>query len=96
MVEKEKQKAVKAKAAIRTAAREPFNIEGLLKRIVRFIVADDQESIFLHLWSSSSNTTHSYSLSGFRNVRNFVKFFFSLARRLMILTYTNVTKITVL
>jgi hypothetical protein len=49
MVETEKQKAVKAKVATRTAAREPFSIQGLLKRIVRFIVADDQERIFLQL-----------------------------------------------
>lgn len=51
MVEAEKQKAVMADVAIRTAAREPFSTKGLLERIVKFIVADDQVSIFLHSWS---------------------------------------------
>ena len=46
LAEAEKQKAETAKLVARVAAREPFNMEGLLKRIAKFIVADDQVLIF--------------------------------------------------
>jgi hypothetical protein len=42
----EKQKAEAAKVVARVAAREPFSLDGLLKRIARFIVADDQVCVF--------------------------------------------------
>jgi hypothetical protein len=42
----EKQKAEAANVVARVAAREPFNVKGLLNRIARFIVADDQVFFF--------------------------------------------------
>ena len=42
LAEAEKQKAETAKIVARVASREPFNVDGLLKRIAKFIVTDDQ------------------------------------------------------
>jgi hypothetical protein len=39
-------KAETSKVVARAAAREPFSVEGLLKRIAKFIVADDQVCFF--------------------------------------------------
>lgn len=44
LAEADLQKAAKEKAIIQVAKREPFNVDGLLNRIVKFIVADDQVS----------------------------------------------------
>jgi len=46
LAEAEKQKAETAKIVARVAAREPFSVDGLLKHIAKFIVADDQVFFF--------------------------------------------------
>ena len=84
LVETEKQKEVMAEVVNRSADREPFSTEGLLKRIVRFIVADDQVIIFQRFQLPLSN--NSYSLSGFRNAQNSVNCSFLLVERSTILT----------
>jgi hypothetical protein len=42
LAEADIQKTAKAEAVIQVAKRESFSADGLLKRIVKFIVADDQ------------------------------------------------------
>jgi hypothetical protein len=42
LAETDIQKAEKAKTVIQIAKREQFSMDGLLNRIVKFIVADDQ------------------------------------------------------
>ena len=42
LVEADKQKAAKDKAVTQVTKREAFSMDGLLNRIVKFIVADDQ------------------------------------------------------
>ena len=44
------QKAAKEKAVIQVVKREEFTVDGLLNRIVKFIVADDQVR-FTFLWA---------------------------------------------
>jgi hypothetical protein len=46
LAEADIQKAAKEKVVIQLAQREAFNVDGLLKRIVKFIVADDQVRFF--------------------------------------------------
>jgi hypothetical protein len=42
VAEADVQKAAKAKAIFQVAKRELFSVDGLLKCIIKFIVADDQ------------------------------------------------------
>jgi hypothetical protein len=74
LAEAEKQKAETAKTVAQVATREQFSVEGLLKRIARFIVADDQvgrllffEVIYAAVTFSSN---HFYSQSGWSNAQN--------------------------
>lgn len=46
LAEADKQKAAKNKGAMQVAKREAFSMDGLLNRIVKFIVADDQVILF--------------------------------------------------
>lgn len=49
LAEADIQKAAKAKEVIQVAKRESFTMDGLLNRLVRFIVADDQVSNYVSL-----------------------------------------------
>lgn len=83
------QKAKTAKVVARVAAREPFSIDGLLQRITRFIVADDQVSFFkLFMVLLSSN--HIYSRSESLNAQSSVIYSFLHATILKIPTFQNV------
>jgi len=73
----ETQKAEAAKAVARVVAREHFSVDGLLKRIARFIVADDQVYFFLSHYDISSN--HNYSHSELLNAQSSGTCFFLLA-----------------
>lgn len=50
LAEADTRKAAKEKEAIQVAKRELFTVDGLLNRIVKFIVADDQVSRNIELF----------------------------------------------